>query len=92
MNVKRRSSDRTLKHKSDEDAPELTSEWAAGADLYRGTKLVRRGRPKLDNARQLLSLRLPPDVIAGWKASGPGWQTRMADVLARSLRAKRAAG
>jgi len=92
MSVKRRKSVRTLKHNRDEDAPELTAEWATSADLYRGTKLVRRGRPKLENARQLLSLRLPPDVIAGWKASGPGWQTRMADVLARSIRAKRAAG
>jgi len=92
MSVKRRKSVRTLKRSRDEDAPELTAEWAASADLYRGTKLVRRGRPKLENARQLLSLRLPPDVIAGWKASGPGWQTRMADVLARSIRAKRAAG
>jgi hypothetical protein len=33
------------------------------------------------NPKQLLSLRLPPEVIAGWKATGPGWQTRMADVL-----------
>jgi uncharacterized protein (DUF4415 family) len=33
---------------------------------------------------QLLSLRLPPEVIAGWKATGPGWQTRMADVLKKS--------
>lgn len=92
MNVKRQSSGRISRRKRDDDAPELTAEWVESADLYRGTKLMRRGRPKLDNARQLLSLRLPPDVIAGWKASGPGWQTRMADVLARSLRAKRAAG
>jgi uncharacterized protein (DUF4415 family) len=36
------------------------------------------------NPKQLLSLRLPPEVIAGWKATGPGWQTRMADVLKKS--------
>jgi uncharacterized protein (DUF4415 family) len=92
MNVKRRISGRTSKRQTDDEVPELTGEWVAGADLYHGEKLVRRGRPRLQNARQLLSLRLPPDVVAGWKASGPGWQTRMADVLARSIRARRAAG
>lgn len=55
----------------------------AGADLLRGKTLLRRGRPKLEHPRALLSIRLPPDVIASWKASGPGWQTRMAEVLAR---------
>ncbi|MFZ9345923.1 MAG: BrnA antitoxin family protein, partial [Burkholderiaceae bacterium] len=25
----------------------------------------------------MISLRLPPDVIERWKATGPGWQTRM---------------
>ncbi len=88
MNVKRSSSGRTLKRKSDE-APELTASWAASADLYRGKKLIRRGRPRLDNPRQLLSLRLPPEVIAGWKASGPGWQTRMAALLEKSVRSSR---
>mgnify|MGYP001182410765 CR=1 FL=1 len=66
-----------------DEPPEITEAWIAGADLLRGETLVRRGRPKLENPRTLLSIRLPPDVIASWKASGPGWQTRMADVLAR---------
>lgn len=64
--------------------PEITDAWVAGADLYDGDNLVRRGRPKLANPRQLLSLRLPPQVIARWKATGPGWQTRMAEALEKS--------
>ncbi|MBF0461982.1 MAG: hypothetical protein HQL87_11345 [Magnetococcales bacterium] len=28
-----------------DDAPELTDEWFEGADLYRDSQLVRRGRP-----------------------------------------------
>ena len=67
-----------------DDPPEITKAWVREADLMHGEKLIRRGRPKLDNAKQLLSLRLPPDVIASWKASGPGWQTRMAEVLKKS--------
>ena len=88
MKGKRSGSSRTLKRKSD-DAPELTAKWVADADLYRGAKLVRRGRPKLESPRRLLSLRLPPNVIASWKASGPGWQTRMATVLEKSIRTPR---
>ena len=67
-----------------DEAAEITEEWVAGADLRHGTRLVRRGRPRMKNPKQLLSLRLPPEVIAGWKATGPGWQTRMADVLRKS--------
>src|SRR6266850_1642304 len=37
-----------------------------------------RGRPKSGNARTSISLRLPPDILARWKATGPGWQTRLA--------------
>jgi uncharacterized protein (DUF4415 family) len=40
-----------------------------------------RGRPKSPESRVAISLRLPPDTLARWKATGPGWQTRMADAL-----------
>jgi uncharacterized protein (DUF4415 family) len=82
MNAKQKNSKHTL---PDSDAPpEITDEWIAGADLYHGEKLVRRGRPKSNNAKQLLSLRLPLNVIARWKATGPGWQTRMVETLENS--------
>jgi uncharacterized DUF497 family protein len=32
------------------------------------------------------SIRLPPDTLARWKATGPGWQTRMADALDKAIR------
>jgi uncharacterized protein (DUF4415 family) len=44
-----------------------------------------RGRPKTGNARTLISLRLPPETLARWKATGPGWQTRMADTLTKAV-------
>ena len=40
-----------------------------------------RGRPKSPHAKVAISLRLPPETLARWKATGPGWQTRMAKVL-----------
>ncbi|MCZ8064184.1 BrnA antitoxin family protein [Silanimonas sp.] len=82
MNAKRKNS---VPSSLESDAlPEITDAWIAGADMYDGDKLVRRGRPKLANPRQLLSLRLPPQTIARWKATGPGWQTRMAEALEKS--------
>jgi uncharacterized protein (DUF4415 family) len=67
--------------------PELTEDMLARATLRKG------GRPKSATPRQMISLRLPPDVIERWKATGPGWQTRMAEKLAKgpSTRARRAA-
>jgi uncharacterized protein (DUF4415 family) len=44
-----------------------------------------RGRPKSSDSKIAISLRLTPDTLARWKATGPGWQTRMADVLRESV-------
>jgi uncharacterized protein (DUF4415 family) len=60
-----------------EELPELTEEMVARAKVNRG------GRPVSSNPRKLLSLRLPADVIERWKATGPGWQTRMAERLSK---------
>ena len=42
---------------------------------------VVRGRPKLANKKQLVSVRYSPEVIDYFKASGAGWQARMDSVL-----------
>lgn len=43
-------------------------------------------RPKSDAATVPVSLRVPPDVLAAYKADGLAWQTRMNEALAASLR------
>ena len=91
MSAKQKNSVPTSRNS--EALPEITDAWIAGADLYQGEKLVRRGRPKLANPRQLLSLRLPAPVVARWKATGPGWQTRMAEALEKAApKSRRAVG
>lgn len=91
MSAKRNDSDHTSPILT--DPPEITDEWLAGADLHHGKRLVRSGRPKLAHPRKLLSLRLPPEIISSWKATGPGWQTRMAKILERSApKPRRSAG
>lgn len=59
------------------ELPELTEEMLAQGKVSKG------GRPRSNNPRQLISIRLPQDVIQRWRATGPGWQTRMADRLAK---------
>ena len=59
------------------ELPELTEEMLARAKVSKG------GRPVSANPRKLISLRLPADVIERWKATGAGWQTRMAERLSK---------
>jgi uncharacterized protein (DUF4415 family) len=40
-----------------------------------------RGRPRSASTKQLVSVRYSPEVIAYFKNTGEGWQTRMDDVL-----------
>jgi uncharacterized protein (DUF4415 family) len=89
MNEKKPASRRSLKSdlarvdahkvKAEEykELPELTDDMLARATLNKG------GRPLSPNPRKLISLRLPADVIERWKATGPGWQTRMAERLSK---------
>ena len=40
-----------------------------------------RGRPKLENKKQLVSVRYSPEVLAYFRSTGEGWQGRMDGVL-----------
>lgn len=64
-----------------DELPEWTDEMFEKADLYLGGKLIRRGRPPKDAPKKPVSLRLDPDILEHFRASGPGWQTRVNDIL-----------
>ena len=66
-----------IKPEEYEELPELTDDMLARGKVNRG------GRPRSENPKRLISIRLPADVIEKWRASGPGWQTRMAEKLSR---------
>lgn len=77
---------------SDPDAPEATD-----AELARAMPFAEafpqlmdsirraRGRPRVEVPKQQISIRLSPDVIAAFKATGPGWQGRIDDALRKSM-------
>ena len=64
-----------------DDAPKLTSEYFAGAEIREGDKVIRRGRPRSNNPKRAVSLRLDPEVVDWFRRSGAGWQTRINDEL-----------
>ena len=43
-----------------------------------------RGRPALDNPKKQVTLRLDSDVVARFRADGPGWQSRINDILRKA--------
>jgi uncharacterized protein (DUF4415 family) len=45
---------------------------------------VQRGRPKLERTKVSTTLRLDPDVVARFKANGPGWQGRINTALRKA--------
>jgi uncharacterized protein (DUF4415 family) len=62
---------------SDPDAQPLTDEQLTAMVPLRSL----RGRPKLESKKLLLSVRYSPEVVAFFKATGEGWQSRMDGVL-----------
>lgn len=44
-----------------------------------------RGRPPAQVKRPMVSFRVDPDVLAAFKATGRGWQTRMHDLIREAV-------
>ena len=75
----------------DPDAPEWTEEdWARARPAIEvhpelvEWSLRRRGKQKAPT-KELISIRLDADITAHFRASGPGWQTRLNDTLRRAV-------
>jgi len=69
-----------------DDAPPLTEEFFARAEIREGAKLVRRGRPRLPDAKRQVTIRLDPELLDGLRATGPGWQTRLNEAVREWLK------
>jgi uncharacterized protein (DUF4415 family) len=74
-----------------DDAPELTEEFFRRADVYIGDKLIRRGRPPKERPKEAIKLRLSPEVLDHFRGGGPGWQTRINEVLERAVKRQKRA-
>ncbi len=77
----------------DDENPEWTDEDFARArpatemlpkifgEVVAKAMLKPRGRPPLDNPKERINIRLSHDVVLHFKATGPGWQSRIDSVL-----------
>ena len=75
--------------KADPDTRELTAKDFAEAVPFAEMMKRRRGRPKAAKHKVPVTVRLEPDVVEFFRGSGPGWQTRMNDTLARYVARQR---
>ncbi len=52
---------------------------------FQNGTLKPRGRPSIAAKKQAVSIRLDPDVIAAFRATGDGWQSRINDLLRHNM-------
>ena len=71
-------------HEYDE-IPELTDDMLARGTWKKNGRPV--GRPKLENPKRALNLRVDGKVEEAYRATGPGWQTLMNTALTEYARA-----
>jgi uncharacterized protein (DUF4415 family) len=63
--------------KTEDDRPATAEELNAALATYR----AKRGRPAGTSTKEQVAIRLDHDILATFRASGRGWQTRMNDAL-----------
>jgi uncharacterized protein (DUF4415 family) len=72
-----------------DEIPELTDAMLARADVYVGDRFVRRG--PTGSSDEAVSIQLVPEIVAYFRAQGPGWQARINTVLMDAIERERAA-
>jgi uncharacterized protein (DUF4415 family) len=68
------------------EIPELTEADFARGEWHIGGVPVKRGRPKAEATKHAVSLRLDPDVLAHYRRTGPGWQSRINATLRKAAK------
>src|SRR5271165_149612 len=70
-----------------DDAPLINKGMLDGADVFDGNTFVRRGRgrPRSENAKEQISVRIDRAVLAKLRKAGPGWQSQINEILKRAL-------
>jgi uncharacterized protein (DUF4415 family) len=71
-----------------DEAPPLDREWFERAEIREGERLVRParavGRPKKAAPKEAVNIRLDREVVAHFRATGPGWQSRINEALRKA--------
>jgi uncharacterized protein (DUF4415 family) len=71
-----------------DEAPPLDRDWFERAEIRDGERLVRPartvGRPKKAAPKEAVNIRLDREVVAHFRATGPGWQSRINEALRKA--------
>ena len=72
-----------------DDAPPLDRAWFEKAEIRQGERVIRPanvgGRPRLANPKRAVNIRLDADLLEHFRASGPGWQSRVNEALRKAV-------
>src|SRR5258706_14514158 len=68
------------------EAPELTKEMLDRAEIRHGDKIIKRGRPPLENPKEAEKLRPHHDNPKAYRKTRQGWQTRINAHLRKAAR------
>jgi uncharacterized protein (DUF4415 family) len=78
-----------------EKMPEWTDDQIERGEIVLGGRVIRPargtltrgpGRPPMPAPKKSVHLRLSPDVLAHFRKTGPGWQTRIDDMLRKAAK------
>jgi len=80
------STDRKLRTLTDEEEAGIQKGNAEDPDNPEWIESIRRqrGRPAVEAPKRQISLRLDPDVIDAFKATGKGWRGRINEALRKA--------
>jgi len=73
----------------DNENPEWSNEMfnqakpASDFPELQGLLKANRGRPKVNNPKKTISIRLSNDTLKYFKSTGKGWQTRIDEILTK---------
>jgi len=70
----------------EDDRPATSEELQAVLEGYRKRK---GGRPRKEKPKRLVSIRFSQEVLEYFRATGPGWQTRMDEALKEWIKSRR---
>ncbi|MDO5675295.1 MAG: BrnA antitoxin family protein [bacterium] len=81
----------TITHEEYEEIPELPQEFFTDGQLFaHGQPIAHRARGKQKRpVKEQLTLRFDADIVAAFRTTGPGWQTRMNNALRQWLKENR---
>jgi len=68
------------------DSPQMLAKLLEASENLRAKK---RGRPKLANPKVQVTLRLDADVVNAFKEDGRGWQGRINETLAKTVKRRK---